>query len=320
MKHFLLFLLLSIFALPTFAQNLDNIYTLDTGTQVNYPSNWDAEETDGLLILTRNDSRVIVVDYPLFNSIVADEEENLAALAVEAIANEILRDEIDSEDIYFFEADGREVAAYDFDEAVPGSVFAIEFSNSSMGMLIAINVDEDFALEMLESLDNTEEIADDVRVSSRDAGDSPALYLFQEGGRFLFPAGWHLESRRNLDLEYAVINSPDEDITAMLFDFSTVVPSGTDLNDVYDASTLDWEESFGLQLQDDAEPYHIGEREAIAYPIEVDNEDGLFIVLRFRNDSIATVIVYGALDDYEEELAFVLGSFNDLNASLELMR
>jgi hypothetical protein len=320
MRPFFLFLLLSVLALPAFAQDLDETYTLDTGTQVNYPSNWDAEESDGLLIFTRNVSRVIVVDYPLFSSIVVDAEEDVAAIAVELISNEILSDEIDPEAIYFFEADGREVAAYDFDESVAGSVFAIEFTNGSMGMLIVINVDDDFALEMLESLDNTEEIADDVSVSSSEAGDSPALYLFQQEGRLLYPAGWRLESRRNVDLEYVVINPPDEDFTALLFDLSAVVPSGTDLNDVYEASAIDWEDSYNFELRDEAEPYDIGEREAIAYPIEADNEDGLFIILRFRNNSIASIIVYGALEDYEEELAFIVGSFNNLDASLDYMR
>src|SRR5688572_6671217 len=123
MRPFLLFCLLAILALPAFAQELDETYTLDTGTQIDYPSNWDAEESDGLLILTGGTAPVIVVDYPLFSSIVVDEDENIAAIAVETIANEILSDEIDPDDIYFFEADEREVAAYDFDEAVTGTIF-----------------------------------------------------------------------------------------------------------------------------------------------------------------------------------------------------
>jgi hypothetical protein len=321
MRPFLLFLLVTVLAFPALAQTLDDTYTLDTGTQVNYPSNWDAEEADGLLILTRNDSRVLIVDYPLFSSIVVDQEEDVAAFAVEVIANEILGDEINPDEIYFFDSsDGRAVAAYDFDEAVSGSLFAIEFTNGSMGMLIAVNVDEDFALEMLASFDNTEEISDDVSVSTREASDKPSLYIFEHEGRFLLPANWTLETRRYVDLQYTIVHSPDEDLTAMLFDLSALLPSGTELADVYEASEIDWEDNFGFELTDDAEAYNIGEREAIAYPIEVGRDDGLFIVLRFRNDSIAAAIVYGELDDYESELAFLLGSFNDLNASLELIQ
>lgn len=323
MKRFLILILLCLWVLPVAGQDLDARYEFETGTVIDYPSDWTDEEADQLLILAApNSSQIIVLDYPVVNIFLTENPEFSASDAVESITNELLGDEIDPTEIYSFELDGREVTAYDIELAVSGNVYAIEFSNGALGILVLVAIEEDLGLDILASFDNTEEVQNDVAIPSNSVTRNvPGAYIFQADGRFILPANWGIEARLLDEIEYAVLSAPDGDnATVMLFDLSNTLTSGTDLDVVLDELDIDWDDDFSFEIDNSADAYAFGDREAIRYELSVDGQDGSLIILRFTNNAIGLVAIYGDdTDNYAQDINQLVGSFNNLGSLLEFI-
>ena len=326
MKRFFALLLLLVLVFPVIAQSDDfDTYEFETGTTLDYPDDWDSELVDGILVLTDSDtSQVLAIDYPFVFTLSDDGEEPTLEEAVEILTNILLDTTIDTDEIYTFKSGGRDVAAYDFNFALSGSIYAVEFTNGAIGMLAIIEVDEDIENIMLESFDNSEEVVNDVALPSgrsSEARDVPSVFLLQNNQRFVVPAGWELNVRQRDDIQYAILTIPDDDVTVQLFDLSETVTSGTELEDVLEETGIDWEDDFGFEIDDDADDYNFSDREAISYDVEVDGSDGTLIILRFADDAIGMAVIFGDdIDDYETEINQLLGSFNNLGAVLNFIQ
>ena len=326
MKRALIILCLSvIFVFPVMAQDSFTTYEFeDTGTTIDYPDSWDAELTDQILILTAGEGRqVLVLDYSLISLFLFETPDFLAADAVAVIAEEVVSSPINEAEIYDFEIDDRVVTAYDINLGVNGSVLAIEFSNGAFGILITVEIEEAIVDEMLRSFDNNNDVVDDVAVSgSSEANLVPSAYIFQGNGRLIYPAGWIVQARLREDVQYVVLSAPnDEQATVVLFDLSEAVTSGTALVDALDEVGIEWADTFAFDIDDDSDTYTFGDREAIVYDLEVDDAEGYLVVLRFDDESIGVVAVYGDdTDDYDTDIAQLIGSFNNLGALLQFIQ
>lgn len=323
MKKLFLILLLLTISWPVLAQSLDATYTFDaTGTQISYSSDLKAELSDQLLIISNNSQRIVVGDYPFVNLLFLDAKNPDMSYVIKTIGKEVAGDDINPDEIYNFDVGGRNVAAYDFKGLqVPGSIFAIEFSNGGIGMLVTFNVKQEIEDAMLASFDSVKPIVNDVVVDPAKVPDKPTIHLFKSNGRVITPANWSVETHLNVNLEYLVVWPPKDDLRVILFDFSQLIPNGTDLKDVRDVSKVDWENDYGVSFADSQpQSYDIGEREAISYDIQVHSiqgtVNGKFIVMRFSSNDIVAAIIYGAMDSYTLEISQILGSFNDLDSTI----
>ena len=226
-RYALLTFLILLFALPAFAQADITTYILDSGTSIDYPSGWDAEQSDNLVILSRRDiSRAVIIDHPVVSELTIDVEPSLMA-AVAVVANEVLSGDYDADLITTFDVAGRDAARYDLEggsDNIPGSIVAVRFSNDRIGMIIAINVSEGTLIRMLESFDNTQAANNAAPLPSQRQSAplaSPDAHIFRAAGRITIPAGWSVD--RNLlnnAIEYLTLTTADSSTTALAFDLS----------------------------------------------------------------------------------------------------
>ena len=145
MKMIWLFIVCVIFTVPVIAQDVDlTLYEFDTGTTLTYPADWQDELTDGVLALSTNSpTQVLVLDYPLVNTLAEDGETVTLRNAVSALTTLLLDEQIDPLEIYEFSLEGRTIAAYDIDLTLSGAVYGVEFSNGAIGLLVTIELDQE---------------------------------------------------------------------------------------------------------------------------------------------------------------------------------
>ncbi|MEL6306968.1 MAG: hypothetical protein AAFR81_18395 [Chloroflexota bacterium] len=307
------------------AQELEETYVFEeTGTVISYPSDWTAELENQLLILAGSSGeQIIAIDYPLVNVLFPDNPAPTPAEAVAGVAEQALGASVDEDEIFTFDQDGREVTIYTIDLALSGSVLAIEFDNGTFGLLITVEVDEDIEDAIIASFNSTEEVASDVAIPSNSAtggASVPSAYIFQGDARFIAPTGWSITPRIRDEVEYVTLGAPDnDDATVILVNLSDAVTNGTVLSDVIDTLDFDWDDAFGVSIDEDSEDvYEQADREAIQYDVDVDGEDGTLVVLRFTNNAIAVAIFYGDdADDYADDIDQLIGSFRNLGALLD---
>ncbi len=327
MKRIILLLCILCLSVPIVAQDdLTETYEFETGTTIDYPKGWEAEEVDGLVIIASNDNRqIIVVDYPIV-SVLPEDLEQVATGAVEVLANTLLGTEINPDDIYTFELDNRVVTAYDINFSVSGFVYAIEFTNGAIGMIVTAEIDNDLSLDILSSFDNSQELTNDVALPigrNSVVRDVPTVFLFESNQRFIYPANWIVNARRRDTLEYTTLSAPDnDDVTVQLFDLSQTITKGTELEEALSTvEDINWEDDFDFAIDNDFEPYVFGDRDAIQYELEVDGSQGSLIILRYSDDNIGMVAIFGEdIADYELDIIQIIGSFNNLGAVLDYMR
>ncbi|MGB7339907.1 MAG: hypothetical protein WBC91_13510 [Phototrophicaceae bacterium] len=326
MKMIWLFIVCVIFTVPVIAQDVDlTLYEFDTGTTLTYPADWQDELTDGVLALSTNSpTQVLVLDYPLVNTLAEDGETVTLRNAVSALTTLLLDEQIDPLEIYEFSLEGRTIAAYDIDLTLSGAVYGVEFSNGAIGLLVTIELDQETETNLLMSFNNTQDIVSDVTLPTgrnNQVRDEPSVFLLPTNQRFFVPSGWDLDLRQRDDLQYAVVSLPDADLRVQLIDLSEVVPKGTDLDAVINGDTYDWTEAFGVEVISTSVTYHLGDREAVNYDVRVDNTDASLIILRFSDDAIGVVVIIGEdRDAYETTIHQLIGSFNNLGAVLNFLQ
>lgn len=326
MKRILVLLVILCLSVPILAQaDLTETYEFETGTTISYPKSWVAEEADQLVIISSNSNQqVIVVDYPIVSTFPEDLEE-VAASAVEVLANTLLDTTINPDDIYTFELDNRIVTAYDINLAISGYVYAIEFTNGAIGILVTVEMNDDLSIDILSSYDNSQEVTNDVAVPvgrNSVARDVPTVFLFQSNQRFIYPPNWEVNARQRDTLEYTILSAPDNaDVTVQVFDLSQTITKGTDLEEALDSMDINWENDFGFIINSDFEPYIFGDRDAIQYDLALENGEGSLIILRYSDDNIGMVAVFGDdLAAYQADINQIIGSFNNLGAILDFLR
>lgn len=325
MKRILIVLLLLI-VFPTQAQNDDTAtYELGTGTTIDYPAEWETELLDGVLsFLDGAQSPGLVLDYPIVYTL-SEEQANISSIdAVAVVTNLLLNIEIDRRDIYEFKMGVRNVVAYDFRGGLSGSIFAVEFSNGAMGVLVTIDVDEDIENAMLSSFDSNEEIVTNARQSTNRnpaERDVPTILIFGNERRVVVPPGWDVSVRQEDDIQYMILNLTDNDLLIQLFDLSETITSGTELGEVLDSIDIDWEAVFGFEIDSGANDYYFGDREAISYELRIDDAEGTLVVLRFSDDTIGIATITGRnMSDYDMEINQIIGSYNNFGAAASLMQ
>jgi len=333
MKYVSLFFLALVFAaLPTLAQDeLSETYTLDTGTTIDYPGDWDVEEsdTDDVVIFSLGtQSRAIVLDYPIVSALTLEQTISLEG-SIQVLARELLNVSIGTAEVENFDIDERDIVRYDASgQNSRVSFVAVRFRNDTVGMIISIGIDESTLIGMVASFDNVAvpqmpsraDINDGARISER-----PGVFIFQSGGRFTYPAQWVYRPARVDGLEYVALTAPDESLSAITIGLSDLTPQSTPLRDVFDAVDLDFEALFGLSFQIlNTEEVHIGDHSGVHYELRVTENgqrfDGELVIVRYNAGGFGLALYYGAgMDRYAAERNLISSSLNNSNHGLQYL-
>lgn len=327
MKRFaLVTLLLLLSTLPLHAQvGLGATYTLDTGTSIDYPQDWNAELQDSLVILSQSDiSRAIIIDYPLVSQLITSDQT--LADAVSVVADQVLGGDYDIELITPFTILGRNAARYDIAASgttSPGSIVAVRFSNERIGIIIAININVSILNQMLESFDNTSPANDDAFIPSG-GNTAPATesdtYFYQAGGRLIVPIGWSVVPRLlNNEIEYVTMQTADSSTTALVFDLSNVMGNSIALDSVVAASGINLQDEFGVAFNT-GEFIRSDNRIVYRYNVTVNGQSGQMIAVHFDDGGTGLFVVYGNTTSYTSDINLILGSFNNLGALIDYLQ
>lgn len=304
---------------------LEETFEFESGTTIDYPAGWSAVLENQLLIITddSSQSQVIVIDYPFIPILFQNNTDPTPTEAVAGVAEQVLGESINEEEIYTFDIDEREITIYEIDLALSGAVAAVPFDNGVYGMLVTIDVPVDLQDAFIASFNSTGEVGTDVAIPSNTdtaAAITPTAYIFQATARFITPVGWSITPRLRDEIEYTTLTAPDDaDATVVLIDLSEAVTNGTALSAVVDSAGFDWEDALGVTIDLDSETaFDLADREAIQYEIEADGTDGTLVILRFSSNAIGAAVVYGTdVEDYATDVAQLIGSFRNLGALLD---
>lgn len=320
-KAIALLVVFLILAVPTMAQDtVPETYTTDAGTNINYPRGWQAELVDNLVIISEGQGQqAIIIDYPLL-SVLSETEEITPLRVLEFFVRDVADLQFDQRALSTLEVQTREAVRYDVSTAdgLPSSIFAVRFSNDAVGMVIFFGVNEGTIDAMLNTFNNSS-AAQDVQTANSGSitTQRTGLYLFRDGaGRFAFPPGWQLTSQRSGDIEYAVLGSPDAALNAVVADLSTVVTLDTAVSEVLNATNLDFETTFGVDLAVGLGEFVVlGDHSGVRYEVDVvvDGETlaGDLTVIEYSEGGFGLVLLYGDLEAYSDVQTLFINSLNN---------
>jgi len=162
-----LFALLVLLVLPALAQDkLTETFTFESGATFKYPKAWHLEKTHDPLMLTSDQTEMLVLDYAALQAIGVDIKDASQNDILKAYFSKYYPDRAFKENkIEPLEIGKRSGIQYDYSaDDGRARVMVIPFSNGSAGVMEEISLagklrEEDTGLAVVESFDNSEKIA-----------------------------------------------------------------------------------------------------------------------------------------------------------------